>query len=109
MNMARREILGESVSPLRVYFMPVALHSYAIFRGAKPIFKWASAKPWDELQLKAFVFSAGMTPFQWARKAFASVAWALVLLKVTAHIIKTYWRLNRLHNSKLREQFDQDR
>lgn len=26
--------------------------------------------------------------------------------KVTAHVIKTYWRLNRLHSSRLRQQHE---
>lgn len=52
-------------------------------KGAKPLFKWASSKPWDELMVKAWVFPKGMTAFQLVRKGFASVAWSLVVLKVT--------------------------
>lgn len=29
-----------------------------------------------------------------------------VCMKVTAHVIKTYWRLNRLHSSRLRAQHE---
>lgn len=46
------------------------------------MFKWAASKPWDELQVKAWVFPSGMTPFQLIRKGSASVAWSLIILKV---------------------------
>ncbi|CAM9482022.1 unnamed protein product [Pylaiella littoralis] len=106
MNLARRDILGDTMNKLQLFFVAVSLNAYAVFRGTKPLFKWASSKPWDELQVKAWVFPTGMTPFQRARKGFASVAWSIVILRVTAHVIKTYWRLNRLHSSRLRQQHE---
>lgn len=77
----RRE--GTTVNPLHTHtpLFPSVLHS----KGTKPLFKWASSKPWDELQVKAWVFPRGMTPFQRARKGFASVAWSIVILRVSVY------------------------
>ncbi|CAM9945962.1 unnamed protein product, partial [Hapterophycus canaliculatus] len=82
MNLARRDILGDRMNRLQLFFVPASLNAYAVFRGTKPLFKWASSKPWDELQVKAWVFPRGMTPFQRARKGFASVAWSIIILRV---------------------------
>lgn len=35
--------------------------------------------------MKAWVFPRGMTPFQRARKGFASVAWSIIILRVSMH------------------------
>ncbi|CAN0130215.1 unnamed protein product, partial [Phaeothamnion confervicola] len=95
MNLARREILGESVSTLRVYLVAVALHAWANFRGKKPLFKWRADAPWTELQLQAWVFPEHATLPQLLHRGFASLVWMSILLKVLAYVIKTYWRLNR--------------
>jgi hypothetical protein len=82
MNLARKEILGESVSRWRIYFPAVALHAWANFRGMKPMFKWRADKPWNELQLQAWAFPADATMMQILHKSFTSVVWISILLKV---------------------------
>ncbi|KAG5181460.1 hypothetical protein JKP88DRAFT_263583 [Tribonema minus] len=104
MNLARRDILGERVPAWRVYLPAAALHAWANFRGTAPIVKWSADAPWVELQMGAWSLPDGITAMQLLHRGLVSLLWFSILLKVLSYTIKTYWRLSRLHNSRLRRE-----
>jgi hypothetical protein len=59
----------------------------------------------DHIQMSAFMFPEGSTIYETLFRAGSLIVWISVILKVLAYSITTYWRVNRLHNSKLRQQF----
>jgi hypothetical protein len=56
-------------------------------------------------QMSAFMFPEGSSFMELLYKGGALVVFISVVMKALAYIITTYWRINRLHNSKLRQQF----
>jgi hypothetical protein len=51
MNLARKEILGDNLSWLQIYGVPIVLNAWANFRGSRPIASPSTDKPWIELHV----------------------------------------------------------
>jgi hypothetical protein len=49
MNLARKEILGDNLSWIQIYGVPIVLNAWANFRGSRPIASPSTDKPWIEL------------------------------------------------------------
>jgi hypothetical protein len=51
MNLARREILGDHMSFIQIYGVPIVLNAWSNFRGSRPVASPATNMPWIELHV----------------------------------------------------------
>jgi len=104
---ARRDLLGEGpaagrAGAWRLFVPSVLLHAFANFRGTRPVFKWKADYPWMDIQLQPpnTPDEAGLGRL--VSRGLRSVLWASILLRVLGHVIKSYWRISKAHQRRVR-------
>ena len=81
--------------PLHQVLPAAALHAMGNFRGKKPLFKWASAAPWVEMQLQAWSTADDAPPSKVIMNGCLGLFWLSILAKVMIHLCRRYYSLSR--------------